>query len=343
MPEVVEPRPRRRTLFAEWICDLMMCFVIALPFEVPIFIEINVNRHHFEERFEVSQFASSRMDAGQLRKWDAEQKNIQAVRVYPLAKDQLVLRYVANKTRDGTTPDWNRLGYAKPRLLSRNSVEVTDRNLPRSALGWGFQLAATTIGFVVLFPRVKRAWAPRLPWGAPSFKSWLLVIAVLLVSMVIYGGGRWLSGQDPVISTDVQAVFPELSGLAKLLAWCSVCVVGPLFEETLFRGCLFGRFRSHGYAVSGAVLAAALFSASHGVWLLLPVYFLNALVLAWVCHRTASLWTPVAVHAGWNIFALQLCDTLVTINRRVFVDRQGGHDGTGAKNPAPALETLAVR
>lgn len=305
MPDIPEPRPRR-TLFAEWICDLVMCFVIALPFEVPIFIETNMNRHHLEERFEVWQFASRPNDEGQLRKWGAEQKSVHAVRVYPVAKDQLVLRYVANKALDGTTPDWNRLGYAKPRLVSRNSLEVRDRNLPRSALGWGFQLAATTIGFAILFPRVKRAWSPRLPWGVPSAKSWLLVTAVLLVSMVINGAGRWLSGQDPVILNDVQAVFPELGGFAKVLAWCSVCVVGPLFEETLFRGCLFGRFGSHGYAVSGAVLAAALFSVSHGVWLLLPAYFLNALVLAWVCHRTGSLWTPVALHAGWNIFALQV-------------------------------------
>jgi membrane protease YdiL (CAAX protease family) len=105
--------------------------------------------------------------------------------------------------------------------------------------------------------------------------------------------------------TPAERIMPQLSGWASLMAWCSVAVVGPAFEEVLFRGCLFGRFRVHGYVASGAVLSGLAFSVAHGTPMLMPKYFCNGLILAWVCHRTGSLWPPFAVHVGWNIFALR--------------------------------------
>jgi membrane protease YdiL (CAAX protease family) len=53
-------------------------------------------------------------------------------------------------------------------------------------------------------------------------------------------------------------------------------------------------------------LSAIAFSLAHGVPFLMPKYFVNGLMLAWLCHRTRSLWPPFALHAGWNIFALQV-------------------------------------
>ncbi|MBV9611551.1 MAG: CPBP family intramembrane metalloprotease [Acidobacteriaceae bacterium] len=88
------------------------------------------------------------------------------------------------------------------------------------------------------------------------------------------------------------------------MAWCTAVGAGPLQEEILFRGCLLGRFRKQGYVASGMVWSALAFAVAHGVPSLLPAYFLHGLILGWLCHRTASLWPPFVVHAGWNVTAL---------------------------------------
>jgi uncharacterized protein len=88
------------------------------------------------------------------------------------------------------------------------------------------------------------------------------------------------------------------------MAWCDAVVAGPLWEEILFRGCLLGRFRRHGYVASGIVLSALAFAVAHRVPSLIPTYFLRGLLLGWLCHRTASLWPPFVVHASWNFMAL---------------------------------------
>ena len=104
--------------------------------------------------------------------------------------------------------------------------------------------------------------------------------------------------------TSVGRVISQLSGWSLLIASCTGVLVAPALEEVLFRGCCFGRFREHGYVVSGMVMSAVLFAIMHGVPILMPVYFLNGLILAWLCHRTGSLRPPFAVHAGWNLLAL---------------------------------------
>ena len=116
--------------------------------------------------------------------------------------------------------------------------------------------------------------------------------------------GRWLRPHHEVaLVTPIHRVLLQLRGWAFWMACCSVLVVGPVYEEVLFRGCLLGRFRQHGYVASGVVLSAFAFSVAHGIPVLMPKYFCNGLILAWVCHRTGSLWPPLAVHVGWNVWA----------------------------------------
>jgi membrane protease YdiL (CAAX protease family) len=72
----------------------------------------------------------------------------------------------------------------------------------------------------------------------------------------------------------------------------------------LFRGCVFGRFEAYRYGVSGAIVSALMFAVVHGVPALLPFYFGVGIILAWLCHRTRSLWPSMALHCLNNGIAV---------------------------------------
>ena len=299
-----EPRTRRRTLLGQWLADLLISTLVAVPFVVPVLIERDALVRAVEF-VDVWQFDSQPASDGGLRNWAAGQDDLQGFRVDALAKSQIVLRYLRDRRRGVAAPDWRRLGYVNPRLLSTDSSPVQDIDMPRSGPGWACVAAGSLVALVILVPRVNRAWYPGTPWKMPAARAWQVVVLVLLASVLLDVGGRWALQRDASPLTAADRVIPQLRGWSSWMAWCSVAVLGPALEEVLYRGCLFGRFRHHGYIASGAVLSALAFAAAHGVPVLMPKYFCNGLILAWICHRTGSLWAPLAVHAGWNVFALQ--------------------------------------
>ena len=298
-----EGRPRRRTLLGQWLEDLLLIITVTLPCAVPMLMEQNTLVHHFVERVDVWQFDSLPTQHSRLRDWGTGQHDLLGFRVDVLAKDQIVLRYLRDKSRGVAVPDWQSLGYVAPRLLSTDTVTVQDPGLPRSGWGWSCILAGSFSALAVLSPRLNRAWRPKAPWNRPAARSWRLVTLVLLASVALDVGGHWLLPHEVAPLVPIQRVLPQLRGWAFWMACCSVLVVGPAYEEVLFRGCLLGRFRRHGYVASGVVLSAFAFSVAHGIPVLMPKYFCYGLILAWVCHRTGSLWPPLAVHVGWNVLA----------------------------------------
>ncbi len=300
-----ELRIHRRTLLGQWLADLLISIIVQLPFAIPLLIERTTLAHYRVERVDVWQFDSMPANYGSLRHWGTGRDDLQCFRVDVLAKDQIVLRYVRDKSQGNALPDWRSLGYVTPRLLSTDSSALQDLELPRSGWGWSFVFAASVCALAALLPRLNRAWRPMAPWKAPTARSWQLVTLVLLATGALGVGMRWLH-HDVSPLTPAERIIPQLSGWASLMARCTVLVVGPAFEEALFRGCLFGRFRLNGYVAVGAVLSAFAFAVAHGIPMLIPRYFCNGLILAWVCHRSESLWPPLAVHIGWNVLALEI-------------------------------------
>jgi membrane protease YdiL (CAAX protease family) len=79
-----------------------------------------------------------------------------------------------------------------------------------------------------------------------------------------------------------------------------VVVIAPLFEEWICRGLIFGSLRSRYGVVRSMVLSALVFGLMH----VQPVPVLNAfvlgLVLAFIYHKTNSLWSSVILHALYN-------------------------------------------
>ena len=100
--------------------------------------------------------------------------------------------------------------------------------------------------------------------------------------------------------------------ISRMSGWPLYVLIGyavlgaPVAEELLYRGCMFGRFQVHGYAIVGAVTSALFFSLSHGVPPMIPIYFTLGLATAWLYQRTGSLWPSIALHALNNALAVGL-------------------------------------
>ena len=80
----------------------------------------------------------------------------------------------------------------------------------------------------------------------------------------------------------------------------TITLLAPCFEELLFRGFLLPVLARRLPLAWALVLSALLFGAIHLQPAGLPVLGTLGLALGLAMHRTASLRTPILVHACWN-------------------------------------------
>jgi len=121
-------------------------------------------------------------------------------------------------------------------------------------------------------------------------------IIILLHNLLLY-----------VLKVDTQGeeivkVFTELN----TPVWFFIvgAIIAPLVEETFFRGFLFQGFRAHyGWPVA-MLLSSAIFAIAHlDLVALIPTFVLGN-VLAYVYHRSNSIWPGVLLHFLVNAFGL---------------------------------------
>jgi len=81
-------------------------------------------------------------------------------------------------------------------------------------------------------------------------------------------------------------------------------VLAPIVEEIFFRGFLFQGFRQKYGWITAALLSSAVFAAAHlDLVALIPTFILGC-VLAYVYHRSNSVWPGVILHFLVNAFGL---------------------------------------
>ena len=103
----------------------------------------------------------------------------------------------------------------------------------------------------------------------------------------------------PEISADI--VFP---GPAAVFTFQALAVVTPVVEEVFFRGFVFAGLAPRLGVVQAMVVSSVVFSVFHlDVGVFIPI-FVTGLLLAWLYHRTGSLWPGVLAHGGQNALAL---------------------------------------
>ena len=79
-------------------------------------------------------------------------------------------------------------------------------------------------------------------------------------------------------------------------------IIAPLAEEIFFRGFLFSGFRQKYGWKRAALLSATLFSVAHLQLIILIPTFLMGFVLAYLFHRSKSIWPGVILHLAVNAF-----------------------------------------
>ena len=142
----------------------------------------------------------------------------------------------------------------------------------------------------------------------PVVRAGLMALGVLGASLlftVIYASVVDLFNSDVLSPPEIDAdiAFP---GAAVILTFQAIALVTPLTEELFFRGFVFSGLTHRFGLVKAMLISAAFFSAFHvNVGVLVPV-FVTGLLLAWLYHKTRSLWPCVLAHAGQNALAVAL-------------------------------------
>lgn len=178
--------------------------------------------------------------------------------------------------------------------------------LAPSALG---ALVAIAWVWLVVRPGPGSAWRLRSSGGyavSGLAAAGLSVIPVMLLYSIV----QQVMGESPAQDPAVRLLAVPEGMLAKVVIVVAVGLIAPAVEETLFRGIVFGGFRSRWSFWAAAAASAGLFAVAHLNVAGLAAYFLLGLLFAHLFERSRSLVSPWAAHAAFNIFNLAMLLTL---------------------------------
>lgn len=185
------------------------------------------------------------------------------------------------------------MGRAAAETLALLITGVLELVMLLAALGFGGSSPGGTLralGF-----RALRGWA-----------DLLLAAAVLVAGFVVSGtyasAVEWLGWKflqpPPIPPIFAHGGVPFLAGGILALA------IAPVAEEAFFRGFVFAGIAGRFGFWAGATVSAVAFALGHLVpGVMVPIFALG-LLLAWLYHRTGSLWPSIIVHLSYNAFAL---------------------------------------
>ncbi len=139
----------------------------------------------------------------------------------------------------------------------------------------------------------------KFQWSTLGIGCGLLIISyvIILVHNII------------LMSLGIETQGDEISQLLELLdspVWFFIvgAVLAPLVEEIFFRGFLFQGLRAKYGWISGMLISSAVFAVAHlDPASLIPTFILGNL-LAYLYHRSNSVWPGVVLHMAVNTFGL---------------------------------------
>lgn len=115
-------------------------------------------------------------------------------------------------------------------------------------------------------------------------------------------------------------VAPRLSGrLEFAIAFFSILVAAPIFEEFLFRGLIMGELKKVVRPWVAILIQAIIFGLSHGAIFQIPYTIFIGLLLGIIYHRTNNIMAPVVCHQVYNYSATLMLSELSKKGAVVFV------------------------
>jgi membrane protease YdiL (CAAX protease family) len=165
-------------------------------------------------------------------------------------------------------------------------------------------LLVQVAGYGLLLFLLKLARRTGGPWNLtyPFPAAWIgrgyFACYALVLSLNLLIGA--VTGQTPTSSNPLLGIFLEAAYWQVWVLALLVVVVGPAFEELIFRGWLLGGLREHWGDTRAILVSSALFALIHGDLWATPALFLLGCVFGWVYLRSGSLYASIVLHAMWN-------------------------------------------
>ena len=156
-------------------------------------------------------------------------------------------------------------------------------------------IIAGSMAFVIR--RKKRFFTDITLPSAEKLRPWTFIILVIVTQGIQVATGLISSLVEELLPEGISIVGNYESVMEILVSPTGILyivLVGPIFEELIFRGAVMGPLRKYGdnFAI---LFSSLLFGLYHGVVLQIPFAFAMGLVLGYACTRW-SLRTAIALH-----------------------------------------------
>jgi membrane protease YdiL (CAAX protease family) len=133
---------------------------------------------------------------------------------------------------------------------------------------------------------------------------WLASLAIFqLMTLAIHLLAPSLQLAEPYLPSVARPIRGTATFEVRMAALVLAIVVGPFFEEILFRGMIFAAFARRLGAGTSAFCSSVLFGALHPDPYAALHAFLFGFVACWLYWRLGSLWPAVFFHAAGNLLA----------------------------------------
>ncbi len=121
----------------------------------------------------------------------------------------------------------------------------------------------------------------------------IAIYALGIVYSVILTEVFDVTTESEIVTEAEEASFPWILTLA-------IVLIAPVGEEIFFRGFIFKGFCSKYSWKRAAIISSAIFGIIHMQFVAIPLMFVLGYVLAYMYHRSNSLWPSIMMHATWN-------------------------------------------
>ncbi len=180
---------------------------------------------------------------------------------------------------------------------------------------------SVVIGSTTLHCKIRSVWK-RPSMTAPGFaKAAVIAFGVAGVAQLFAAGLEQLCK-----ATGLKITTPDLpmtgGTAANIVLFAYVCVLGPIFEETLFRGMILQSLRPWGDRLA-VIVSAVLFGLTHlNLYQGVPAVLLG-LVFGFIAVRTGSVLPSAVLHIAYNSLTMILAafglETNATLQTAYFI------------------------
>jgi uncharacterized protein len=145
--------------------------------------------------------------------------------------------------------------------------------------------------------------APISPWIAVLLGAFYLFTGFIRVSIVLMVLDQIFTGGATAARTDSldRLITQPLGVWGTLLLVGNIVVVGPLAEESVFRGFLLPRLAAQWNAAAGLLVSSLIFALFHPHYtLFMPIVLVYGWVFGWARLRTGGILAPFILHMAVN-------------------------------------------